>query len=448
MIDKIEREIKKRKSKDAVVNRVVKASVWSLIGSIIAKIIVLLSTMIVARILTVEHYGQLGIIRTTIMMFVVLAGVGMGTTAAKFIAQYRDSDKDKALHVYLVSNIFAFFMAVITAVTIFLLSTQLAIHSLNNVELAIDMKIASFMLFFCILNGAQLGTLQGFEDFRSIACVSFITALAEAIFVVLGAYFFNLLGAVTGYSISFLITTFTNFYFIKKHLKIFGSQIFYEVRELKFSDFKVVVKFGVPLAVSSLIMLPVNWWVRIYLIQTSGYSEMAYFDVADQWKNQILYIPGILSGIILPILSNTSSKSDTDFWKIVKLNFATNVIIALVLALGVILFKNLILLGYGEQYQQNSSAFVIMCLTAVVVSISNITVPILVSKNCVIQGLIFNVILTSLIFFFSYHFINNGYGAYGLSIGMLLSYSIIVILQFVFINYKKKVWNLEEVVNQ
>src|SRR5690606_7520498 len=87
--------------------RILSHAFWLLISSILSKFLLLIGTMLVARILGKGEYGELGMIRTTIQMFVVFAGFGIGSTASKFIAENRDDNPEKTLDIYIITNSFA-----------------------------------------------------------------------------------------------------------------------------------------------------------------------------------------------------------------------------------------------------------------------------------------------------------------------------------------------------
>jgi len=75
--------------------RILKGAFWSFTGTALAKLIVLLGGMLCARILGKVEYGEFGMIRSTISMFVALGTVGLGLTATKYISEYRECNKNK-----------------------------------------------------------------------------------------------------------------------------------------------------------------------------------------------------------------------------------------------------------------------------------------------------------------------------------------------------------------
>ena len=70
-------------------------SFWILLGNVISKFVLLIATILMARYLGKEEYGQFGIIKSTILMFAVFAGMELGMTATKYISQYKSTDKQK-----------------------------------------------------------------------------------------------------------------------------------------------------------------------------------------------------------------------------------------------------------------------------------------------------------------------------------------------------------------
>ena len=70
--------------------RLANGAFWSVSGAVASKGMMLVASIVVARMLTREVYGELGIIRSTVNMFVVFASFGMGMTATKYVAELRE----------------------------------------------------------------------------------------------------------------------------------------------------------------------------------------------------------------------------------------------------------------------------------------------------------------------------------------------------------------------
>jgi O-antigen/teichoic acid export membrane protein len=68
---------------------------WSTAGAVISRGLMLAAWVLVARMLGKTGYGELGMIQSTVGMFGVFAGFGLGLTATKHVAEFRRSNPDK-----------------------------------------------------------------------------------------------------------------------------------------------------------------------------------------------------------------------------------------------------------------------------------------------------------------------------------------------------------------
>ena len=69
--------------------RLAKGAFWSLIGTVLSRSLSVVASICVARMLGKVGMGELGIIQSTVGIFSAFAGLGMGLTATKFVAEYR-----------------------------------------------------------------------------------------------------------------------------------------------------------------------------------------------------------------------------------------------------------------------------------------------------------------------------------------------------------------------
>src|SRR5512135_1086120 len=66
--------------------RLAHGAFWSMTGAGVSQAMMLLSSIVVARILGRQQFGEFGIINNTIGMFGIFAGFGLGMTATKYVA--------------------------------------------------------------------------------------------------------------------------------------------------------------------------------------------------------------------------------------------------------------------------------------------------------------------------------------------------------------------------
>ena len=69
--------------------RLVSGAAWSLLGSAASQVVAALTSIYVARLLGKDTFGELAMVRSTVQMFGVFAGLGLGLTVSKCIAECR-----------------------------------------------------------------------------------------------------------------------------------------------------------------------------------------------------------------------------------------------------------------------------------------------------------------------------------------------------------------------
>lgn len=405
--------------------RIAVASFWSLGGAVISRGLMLLASVIIARILTQTEYGELGIIRSTINMFTVFAGFGLGLTATKYVAQFRDTNKLKAGKIIALSSIFAFIIGLIIALIIVFNAEFIALYSLNASHLQWELKIGAVILFFSSLNGVQTGILAGFEAFKTIAKINLIAGILSFPTLIGFSYFWGVTGAVIGFGSNFLLLYILNFLSVRKiatkenvPIKFFNS----------WEEWRVLYKFSLPAVLSGLLVSPTLWFCSTMLIkQPSGYEELAIFEAANQWKNTILFIPAAIAPIVLPLIANTSK---SQFKRVINLNIKINVIISLPVAIILSLLSSKIMMAYGMEYEKGQPVLIILSVSTILISINNVIGQAIAGKGKMWIGFFLNMIWSISILSATYMFLDNNLGGKGLALSILISYFIHTILQF------------------
>ena len=407
-------------------------SFWSVFGTLLSRGSMLLSTIILARILGQTEYGQLGIIRSTLNFFVIFAGFGLGNTTSRYISLNRGNNIEEARRVFDISLIFNFILAVILSVFIFVFARQISEWSFNDVTLYKQLKISSFLLFFATMNGVFNGSLAGFQNFKAIAKNTFYSTCVQSVLALIGAQFYGVTGSLIGFGLGYVYL-----YILNKRAinKCFGAQ----KKVVRFNEFFSIKKsflwsFSLPAAFSSFLVTPVFWWAKTFMIRSSNFKEMAFFDAADQWRMIILFIPSALIQIVLPALT-TSNKED--FKKTLSFNIKINMFFTLITALPIILLSKHILSLYGKGYV-NIELFIVLISSTLFSSFCSVIGLAIASKGEMWIGFVFNMFWAVYFILFTIYFINLGYGALGLAYAIALSYLLHGVAQIVYFKLKLK----------
>ncbi len=417
---------------NSIKHRLLHGAFWSIFGSVISKAINLLSFIILARVITQESYGELGIIRSTLNMFAVATGMGIGYTATKYIAQYRNINPSFAGNIYALSNYLSIVVGVIGTICLLLLSNTIAETSLGAPHLSTTIKLGAIVLFFTTINGIQSGALNGFEAFNRSAINQIVAGIIQGILIVLLGFYHGVNGCVVALGIGCITLGILNKISILEELK--NSNISCDIKNIDKSTISILWKFSIPTLLSSLMVTPVLWLSRTILINKSGYEQMAIFDVADQWSMSVIFIPNALAQIALPILSNTlSSGKNNKYIKLVKLNLIANFIVASTVSAMVMILSPYILKMYGPEYS-NKMPLIFMMIATVCMSICNVVGQVIASQGKMWIGFIFNIVWALFLIFFTSIFAE--YGAMGLALAITCSYIIHFIGQGLYLYIK------------
>ncbi len=353
-----------RLEKSPIGYRLVKGAFWSLMGTIVSRGLGLVASILVARMLGKEAFGELGVIQSTVGMFGAFAGLGLGLTATKYVAECRLKDPEKAGRTIHMSGRFAWVSGTLVCATMFFMAAWLARKPLAAPHLTSLLRIGSLLLVLGAVNGAQTGALAGFEAFRRVAAVNFCVGLANLPFVVGGALWCGLEGAVWGLVAALVLNTILNSLALRAEARGAGVPLSGPVTK---DDWTVLWKFSLPATLSNLILGPVNWGcVALLVNRAGGYSEMGVYNVAFSWFNMVLFLPGVLAQVVLPVLSSEMVASEQGpSQKLVSLAVKANLIVVMPAVTAVALLSPLIMDLYGPGFRQGWPTMVVMLVAAV-----------------------------------------------------------------------------------
>jgi O-antigen/teichoic acid export membrane protein len=392
----------------------------------------LAANILVARILAREFYGELGIIRSTINMFTVFAGFGMGVTATKHVSEFRERDPERAGRIMVLSSFFTITMGSAITGVLIISAPWLATHSLHAPHLTTELQIGSIILLISAINGAQTGALAGLEAFKMVAWVNFWVGLSSFPLFVCGAYFGGLRGTVWALAANTGINWFLNHLALRRETRRFS--IPFTLKHC-FKEWPVLWTFSLPAILSGIMVTPVMWLCSAILVnQPDGFGQMGVFDAANQWRAAILFIPAMIGQIALPMLSSLSGADNREkYIQVLKINLLLNGSAALVLALLVSLAAPWIMRSYGPGFASGDWILICLSVTTVLASVNGVIGQAIASKSQMWIGLLFNFMWAVALLGFGYALMHRGYGARGLAAANLIAYVLHTVWQAVYL---------------
>ncbi|MGA3181752.1 MAG: oligosaccharide flippase family protein [Verrucomicrobiota bacterium] len=350
--------------------RLAKGTFWSLMGAVLSRGLALGSSIVVARMIGKQAFGELGIIQTTVGMFGTLAGFGMGLTATKYVAEMRNKDPNRAGRIIALSSVITWLAGLFMAGVLVVFAPWVAKHSLAAPQLEGLLRVGSLLLLLGAVNGAQTGALSGFEAFKQIAQSNLLSGLIAFPVIVISAWRFGLDGAVCGLVVGQAANAILNCLALRTEAS--RNRVIVDYRACC-QEFKVLWGFSLPALFSSLVSTPVYWGCTALLAtRPGGYSEMGLFSAANQWMAALLFIPILLGQTILPILSQKMSDSDaTNSRKILIMSIKLNAAIVVPLVIVGSLASPIIMGAYGAGFREAWPTLVVVLVTAGVSAMQN-----------------------------------------------------------------------------
>jgi O-antigen/teichoic acid export membrane protein len=327
--------------------RLARGAVWSFIGAAISRVLALLASIFVARVLVKEAYGALGVIQGTVGLFGSFAGFGLGLATTKYVSEYRKTDPAKAGRIIAFASLVTCATGTGASLAFFLSSDYLARRVLAAPALSPELRIGVLLVFLGALNGLQLGILAGFEAFRAMAAVNLWAGLASAPILMMGAWLAGLRGSVW----ALVATAILNVTLAQLALR---RTLAREAVRIVFAgcgrEARLVGGFGSSVVFTGLVVACANWIGNALVVnQESGYAEMAALNAANNWFGIIVFFAATIQQGIFPALSESVGRDDRrTALKIIRSSLFLALIVATPLAVLGIVASARIMALYGH----------------------------------------------------------------------------------------------------
>jgi O-antigen/teichoic acid export membrane protein len=312
----------------------------------------------VARIVGRENFGEVGILQSTVTMFQAFAGVGLGLTATKHVAEYRAASPERAGHIIAISDLVAVASGAIASAAVFFCAPWLAANALVRPEIAPLLRIASLTIGLSALTGAMNGTLAGMEEFRSIAKVNFISGVAAFPLLLTGALWQGVRGVVLALAAQALLTCVMLALAARSKARQHGIPI--RLRGAR--EWPVLWRYSLPALLSGIVITPTEWLCNSLLVRHGGgYSEMGIYTAALQWRSLLMFLPIMVVQSAVPVFASVKSAHGPGSEEFRRLAVVTqNAVVLLVFPVATLLmfFAHGIFRLYGSGYAGGSDILV------------------------------------------------------------------------------------------
>jgi len=409
--------------------RFARGAFWSLVGTVISQGLGLVASVITARLLGKVGFGELGMINSTVGMFGVFAGLGLGLTATKYVAEFRSKDPDRAGRILGLSELVAVVSGGTVSLILFALAPMLAERTLNAPHLVNELRLGCGLLFLNALNGAQTGALAGFEGFKTIAQVNLVRGLLNFPVMIAGVWFFGLPGAVVAMVVVAGAGCLLNHLALRRECDQAGVAVTY--RGIS-SEWQVLGKFSFPAFLSSAMTSPILWLANTILVnQPGGYGELGLLNAANQWRIVIMTLPALFSNAALPILSSEQGveHSSTGYGKVMDMTQGLSILAAVPLSIIIMFLSDWIMRMYGRDFSDGTPVLLGVVFGITISAIGSAAGVGIAAKGIMWLGALLNLIWGAVLLAFVWA-LAPVWGAKSFALGFAVAYFILLVWSY------------------
>lgn len=397
--------------------RLVNGAFWSLCGAVVSRLFGLAAFVIVARILGKVGYGEFAIVQSTVGMFGIFAGFGLGQTATKYVAELRDKNPEKAGRIMGMSGLVAAGTGIAMATILFVFAPWLASNTLANPGLATPLRIGSLILFAEALNGAQLGALSGFEAFKAAAKINIVVGIITFPAMMWGVYAGGLEGSIWALVGIRALNWLLNHIILRREAAIHGVP-FTIAGSLQ--EFPILWHFSLPAMLSSVMVFPTLWLCNAMLVnQPGGYGQMGLLQAALVLQQVILFAGANLGAPLLPILANSIGNENKGF---ARINMLSTWFLGVVPAVFLFGIPEIAIIIYGNDFagQQFVKTFLLIVFSTSIIVYKQGLARVLAAYGLMWWGTLSNLFWALTMISFTWLLI--GWGALGFALAYVLAY--------------------------
>jgi O-antigen/teichoic acid export membrane protein len=334
---------------------------WSAWAAVIARGFNLAASVVCARLMGQATFGEYGMVLSTVGALGAFSVLGLGLTATRFVAEYREKDRGKVARVLEMSSRVSIASGVAVASVLALLSPALATHVLAAPHLDVPLMLGSTMVLLNALISFQNGALAGFEAFRPLARVGLLSGVLSFPLITIGAWTGGLNGAVVGTTASLLVNFVLNRWTLRAR---------YEEAQIDrapdgwHQEFRVFWRFSLPAFLASLAVAPALWACNALLVnRPDGYLQLGLYTAADRWRLALLFVPTTVFRMALPMLSNLKGNADqASYHRLNRANLVLNLGLVAAPALILCVFARPIMASYGPGFSSGWPILLILAL--------------------------------------------------------------------------------------
>lgn len=332
--------------KDLLIRRLISGGFWNGIGLGISKGIMWGSSIIFARMLTKEEFGDWGYLWSTFLTMMMFVDGPWGSAVTKYVSDYKETNKEKC------GQIIALYLLMMLPVSVLML--LLSLFSKDIAKLLNHENLIS-PLFYFIISMIPMGFLSilksiinGLEAFKINSYLIPTITLVDFAIKLFSLKKWGFEGITSCIVFSGAVQVFIVAVMVSKAMK--ANRIRIHIKGCV-SLSRVIVNFTFPTLVYIAITTCGNVIVpSIYLSHENGSEILSGYTVLIQLQSVISFLPLMMAAPMLATISSSFAKDQAKTWGTIKRIMPPFAVALLICSILLFCLSAPLLSMYGKQY--------------------------------------------------------------------------------------------------
>ncbi|MFC1697862.1 oligosaccharide flippase family protein [Nanoarchaeota archaeon] len=415
--------------------KIARNSIFLLLSTLIGNLFLFLFNVVIAHLLGAEKLGIILLVSSVLLIFTLIADIGIPFATTKMIAEYYVKNKLKQIKSTVVSSLKLIILFSIISTVILLFASNYISNVILHENITYFLQIFSITIILGMLIRYANSLFHGFQDmkysFFTNVIQQFFSFLITVILVITGYGVFGaLLGRVIGFALAVIIGTIFSIFILKKY-KITSKTSTWNGNRILSYGILMYLPFLSIFIIPSLLNIIIGGYLYA--------KDVALFGVSFSLVSLSFLILIPLSNVLLPTFSELNAKKDKLIKTLSTLALKYIGIISYTVAFIFVYFSAFILkIIYGNEFIDASLIVVMLAFAVFLESFKVVTDPLLNGTNLAKYVTIAETIKFIIIFGLGILFVKY-YGIIGGAYAVLIAFFVSITLKLLFVNIKLKI---------
>jgi O-antigen/teichoic acid export membrane protein len=295
--------------------------------------------------------------------------------------------------------------------------------------LADQLRLGGVLALLSALAAVQSGMLVGFKAFRDMATANFLGGIASAALLAAGAYRAGVDGALVGLGVALALRMLLNYLLIRRAMGRHGLRMRWSLPR---AELPLLWRFSLP-SVLTMALWSLGSWIASALLvrQPDGLAEMGLLAAANQWFSVLMFVPGVLTQVLLPTYSERLAGDRPAEAGNLALRSALIITLCIAPVVGLLMaLSPWIATLYGPEFANGGAVFAVAFLAAAATAPHGALTNYLVARQRMWMRLGINLLWAAALVGGAAVLVQRG--ALGVAVAMLIAYVIRVTLTYVY----------------